>query len=269
VLNHFVEFTGDAEIEQVTSNDVRRFLNHLHSDHGMSKRTIHDHWARLSSFWTWAQTELGVDHIIRGYPKTLIEPFTQDEVRRMVKAAGYMKPYRGKGGKLITTKQPSANRDTAIILTLVDSGLRASELCNLTIKDYDQKRGRLHVRHGKGDKQRFVVLGNRTKKALWKYLADRQGKEPLFATKTGRALDRYHVHRLVERVGEQAGVEGAHPHRFRHTFAITFLRNGGNIHLLKELLGHETLEMTMHYARLAEQDIDKASGHSPVDNWKI
>lgn len=43
VLNHFVEFTGDAEIEQVTSNDVRRFLNHLHSDHGMSKRTIHDH----------------------------------------------------------------------------------------------------------------------------------------------------------------------------------------------------------------------------------
>lgn len=126
--------------------------------------------------------------------------------------------------------------------------------------------------HGKGDKQRFVVLGNRSRKALWRYLATRpaaQREESLFATKTGKALDRFQVHRLIERLGEQAGIDNAHPHRFRHTFAITFLRNGGNIYLLKELLGHETLEMTMHYAKLADQDIDKASGHSPVDNWKL
>ncbi|TXG77464.1 integrase [Candidatus Dojkabacteria bacterium] len=64
-------------------------------------------------------------------------------------------------------------------------------------------------------------------------------------------------------------MDNAHPHRFRHTFAITFLRNGGNIYLLKELLGHETLEMAMHYAKLAEQDIAKAGVHSPVDNWKL
>ena len=278
VFNHFAEFVGDVELEAITSNDVRRFLNHLRTEHDMSKRTVHDNWARLSSFWTWAEQELRIDHIIRGkikrpgYPKTLIEPFTQDEVRRMVKAAEHMKPYKGKGGKLITPRQPTASRDIAIVLTLVDSGLRASELCSLTLADYDQKRGRLHVRHGKGDKQRFVVLGNRSRKALWRYLATRpaaQGKESLFATKTGKALDRFQVHRLIERLGEQAGIDNAHPHRFRHTFAITFLRNGGNIYLLKELLGHETLEMTMHYAKLAEQDIDKASGHSPVDNWKL
>lgn len=278
VFNHFAEFVGDVEMEAITSNDVRRFLVHLRTDHNLSKRTVHDHWARLSSLWTWAETELKIEHVIKGkikrpaYPKTLIEPFTPQEVHLMVIAAEYMKEYKGRNGKVIKARQPTASRDVAMVLVLADSGLRAKELCDLTIADFDTKRGRLHVRHGKGDKQRFVVLGNRSRKALWRYLASRQnaqGKEPLFITREGKPVDRFQVHHLVQRIGDQAGVDNAHPHRFRHFYAISFLRAGGNIHMLKELLGHETLEMTMHYAKLAEQDIDKASGHSPVDNWKI
>lgn len=277
VFNHFSEFVGDVEIEAIASNDVRRFLGHLRTEHKLSKRTVHDHWARLSSLWTWAETELKIEHVIRGkikrpaYPKTLIDPFTAKEVRLMVIAAEYQKEYT-RNDKTIKARQPTANRDVAIVLTLVDTGIRVQELCDLTITDYDQGRGRLHIQHGKGDKARYVILGNRSRKALWRYLADRptrKDKEPLFVTREGKPVDRFQVHRLVERIGDQAGVENAHPHRFRHTFAITFLRNGGNIHLLKELLGHETLEMTMHYARLAEQDIDKAAAHSPADNWKV
>jgi integrase/recombinase XerD len=277
VLNHFSEFVGDVEIEAITSNDVRRFLVHLRTERNLSKRSVHDHWARLSSLWTWAEVELKIEHVIKGkvkrpaYPKTLIDPFTAQDVHLMVIAAEWQKEYV-KGRKAVKAKHPTGERDRAIVLLLADTGLRASELCDLTIKDYDEKRGRLHVRHGKGDKQRHVILGVRSRKAIWKYLASRtaaQEKDPLFITREGKPIDRFGVHNLVERIGKQAGVENAHPHRFRHFFAITFLRNGGNIYLLKELLGHETLQMTMHYAKLAEQDIDKAGVHSPVDNLKI
>jgi integrase/recombinase XerD len=59
-------------------------------------------------------------------------------------------------------------------LTLVDTGMRASELCALTLANYDQKRGRFHIQHGKGDKARYVVAGKRTQKAIRRYLISRE-----------------------------------------------------------------------------------------------
>lgn len=58
-------------------------------------------------------------------------------------------------------------------------------------------------------------------------------------------------------------------HRFRHTFAITFLRNGGSPLLLQALLGHARLETVQHYVRLAEQDIEAARAFSPADGWRL
>ena len=164
------------------------------------------------------------------------------------------------------------SHNRAIILTLLDTGLRASELCDLTIGDYDRGRGRLHIRHGKGDKQRFVPVGQRAQKSLWRYLADRpraKPSAPLFATRNGNHLDRDNLRHLLDRLGKNSGVTGVYPHRFRHTYAIEFLRAGGNLLTLQAILGHETLEMVRRYARIAEQDIDEAGGNSPVDNWKL
>ena len=115
-------------------------------------------------------------------------------------------------------------------------------------------------------------MGNRTRKSLWKYLNSRQGgkaKEPLFATRTGEHLERNNIRHMLNAVASQAGVVNVHPHRFRHTFAINFLRNGGSVLVLQELLGHESLDMVTNYVHLASSDIDTASQHSPVDRWKI
>ncbi len=75
-------------------------------------------------------------------------------------------------------RRPTAKRDRALILTLLDTGLRASELCSLKIGDMDQKTGRLQVRHGvtggaKGGKGRTVYIGKTTRKILWRYLSER------------------------------------------------------------------------------------------------
>ncbi|MCB0141992.1 MAG: tyrosine-type recombinase/integrase [Caldilineaceae bacterium] len=278
VFRLLTDYLGDMEFEAITANDIRRFLAHQATDRNLSRRSIHDIRARLSSLWSWAEQELGAPHIIRGrvqtprYTEKKIEPFTQEEVKQLLKGINYSQEWETATGKITQSQRPTADRDRAIVLTLLDSGVRASELCALTLRDYDRKRGRLYIRHGKGDKERFAVVGNRTQKAIWRYLAGRTDTQlgaPLFSTKTGQHMDRNNLRHTLKGIGKRSGVHNVHPHKFRHTFAINFLRNGGNVFLLKELLGHESLEMVMHYARIAEQDLDAGQKHSPADNWKL
>ena len=277
IFQRLITFLGDKTFDQITSNDIRRFLAYVADEYELGDKSIANVWICLSSLWTWAEAEMKAAHIIRGkvkrprYSTPTIETFNQDEVKALLRAAEYTKEYTAHGGKRTRNRRPTADRDRAIILTLLDTGIRAQELCDLTIADYDQKRGRLHIRHGKGNKQRFVILGNRAKKAVWKYLTERGKRKntaPLFAAKTDEHLLRHNLHHMLNRIGEEAGVT-AYPHKFRHTMAITFLRNGGNVLLLKELLGHESIEMVMHYARIVDQDIDQAGEYSPADNWKL
>ena len=133
---------------------------------------------------------------------------------------------------------------------LVDTGVRVSELCNFKIKDYAQQQGRLFVREGKGDKDRVVFLGNAGRRILWRYLTTRPAakqEDYLFPSKTNRRLDRNNLRETIQRVAERAGVSGVTIHRFRHTFAINFLRNGGSVLELQEMLGHEKMETVRIY----------------------
>lgn len=278
IFRRLIEFLHDKDIEQVSSNDIRRFLAHQVDQHGLSPKSLSNVWTALSSLWSWAEKELSLPHALRGkvkrprYTRPVIEPFTQDEIRALLKAAEYTADWTAASGKRTQSRRPTASRDKAIILVLLDSGIRAQELCDLTVSDYDDKRGRLHIRHGKGDKQRFVILGNRARKAIWKSLIER-GKlkpaAPLFATQTAEHIQRDNLRHTLQRIAERANVDNVHPHRFRHTFAINFLRNGGNVLLLKELLGHESIEMVMRYAHIAEQDIERGSDYSPADHWRL
>jgi integrase/recombinase XerD len=75
---------------------------------------------------------------------------------------------------------------------------------------------------------------------------------------------------LIKRIAERAGVKNAYPHKFRHTFAITYLRSGGDIFTLQEMLGHGSLDMVRHYAKVAQVDVEQAHRKaSPADNWRL
>ena len=135
--------------------------------------------------------------------------------------------------------------------------------------DVDLKTGKVFVT-GKGSKERHCYLGTTTRRSLWRYLADRENDPdaPLFTTHDDRPLQRTWLRKVVATLGDRAGVSNAHPHRFRHTFAVQFLRNGGDIFTLQMLLGHSSLEMVKYYARLAAIDAEQAHRRaSPADHW--
>jgi integrase/recombinase XerD len=135
------------------------------------------------------------------------------------------------------------------------------------------------VKHGrlggaKGGKGRTVYLGKATRRAVWRYLADREdgedGDASLFLVRYDRPMTRNALRLLMARLGKKAGVKKCHPHRFRHTFSITYLRSGGDVFTLQALLGHSTLDMVKHYARIAEIDVEQAHRRaSHADNWRL
>ena len=279
VFRRFRAFVGDADVAGLTGDDIRRFLEAMQTRYELGDKTICNYWVALSAFWTWAEKEIGVEHIIRGrverprFQRKKIVAYREGEVQAMIGACAKADTWRTSTGKIARGKRPTADRDRAIIVTLVDTGLRASELCDLLIRDYDRERGSLYVRDGKWGKERTVYAGDATKRMIWRYLLGRKDakpNDPLFATASGRRMDRNNLRQTLQRIGGRGGVVNVTVHRFRHTYAITFLRNGGSPLVLQELLGHEKLDTVRIYTALAEIDLEKAQrASSPADGWDL
>lgn len=270
-------FGPDAEFSAISSGDIRVFVDRLRGA-GLSERTVHDNLVVCSALWTFAESEFGFPHVVKAVEKPRfrephIIPYKHEEIKALVRAAEWTAVWYTSDGRQTRSRRPTARRDVAMILTLLDTGLRVSEFCSLTMRDYTSNTGQLHIRHGKGDKSRFVYAGNRAQKAIWRYLLQRKGmrpNDPLFASKTEGEMERNNVRHTLNAIAKNAGVTGVHPHRFRHTFAIEFLRNGGNVFELKRILGHEKLATVEIYLELAATDIQRAQQtNSPADNWRL
>jgi len=145
-------------------------------------------------------------------------------------------------------------RDEALIRVLLDAGVRVSEACGLSVDGVDLDQGMALVK-GKGSKVRPVYLGARTVRSLDRYLRARSLErwchlDALFITQRGALTPDGARDRITLR-GQQAGIEGLHPHRFRHTFAHDFLMNGGQERDLKRLAGWTSDVMLERYGASA------------------
>jgi integrase/recombinase XerD len=151
----------------------------------------------------------------------------------------------------------------------MDTGLRISEAISLKLEDIDWNRNSVKVM-GKGSKERIVPFGRAVRKALMAYL-DRRGNldtDMLFVTEYGETVRRQKALEAIKALGKKAGITGVRvsPHTLRHTFAKTFLVNGGDPFTLQQILGHTTLDMTRKYIALANSDLQTAhSKYSPAD----
>lgn len=245
----------------------------------IGRKQILNHHTGLSALWTWATREGYItEHIMRHVPRPrperpAITPLSQADVKALLAVCDRSAPYARPGQRPADYSRPSAVRDRAILLILLDTGVRASELSDLRLRHIDLRNAAITVT-GKGAKTRRLPLGPIAAKALTRHIyinrADAGANDPVFLGRFGAAMNRDALLKLIYRLGERAGVPDVHPHRFRHTFAIEYLRNGGNTRALQEALGHETLDMIRTYTRIAEADL--ANGHriaSPVEHWRL
>lgn len=290
-ISRLAGFLGDdPHFTDITTDDLRRFLNFLQDEYvpdprnpsrRLSAKTVRNTYITLSSCWTWAEQEFEARHAVRpiAIPEAaekVIEPLAKEDVEALFSACGYTKPWKNRSNT--RTRRPTCTRDRAIVLFLLDTGVRAEELCEVMMDEADLKTSRVKVAgkaRGRDPKERIVHLGKGARRAIWRYLQTREWQrpnDPLFATGPDeQPFDRHVLRRLLNRMGERAGLsKSVYPHRFRHTFAINFLRNGGNLFELQRLLGHTSLKMVMRYARIADSDTEAAHRRaSPVDNWRL
>lgn len=264
----------DPPIAVITPQTIRQFLNSLD---GLSNKSVLNCHVGLASLWTWAMDEGICDqHIVRKVkrPKPeqrAIVPFTCEEVKALLDSIEISKTYSRVGKHSCANRLPNILRNRAIILLLLDTGIRASELCDLKMLNLQHNSIKVF---GKGSKERLLPISNRTLQAIQDYLANERGrvsmKSILFVTRKKNALTNDVLYHQIVHAGDRAGVYQAHTHKFRHTFAINFLRNGGNIYALQMMLGHASLEMVKRYLAIVQADLENVHEvASPVKNWGL
>lgn len=290
-LERMTKYLMDPEFEKITSADILKFYFWVQTDFRpvrakdesgrLSPSSIRNCWCAIRSLYNWASIELKVqrpDLSIKSprWTPPEISGFTMDEIKAMVKATESSAIARPSNRKSFTMKTPHPNRDRAIILFMLDTGLRVSEVARLEVQDVNVTSGDVYIRpFGTGikTKSRHVYIGSSTMKAVWLYLSTRKDAKPtdrLFVTDENRPMDRDSIRSMLDRVGQRANVRDVYPHRFRHTFAIEFLRNGGDVFNLQRLLGHSTLDMVKRYLSLSNSDAAEAHRRaSPADRWKL
>jgi len=267
-LSKFARIHGQIGMKDIDAAIVIRFMDSLTH---LSNKTLLNHHIAFSALWTWALNNKHVDsHIIREFvprpkpEKRVVHPYTQDEVFKLIDGCKYSKVYT-RNGKPSRTKHlvKYAERNRAIMLLLLDTGLRSDEVCKARIDDLDRKENTLKVM-GKGDKERIVPFSDFTARAIYGYLNARR-KGFIFPTSDGRSLSRDEMFKTIRIIGERVKVKGANVHRFRHTFAIEYLRNGGRTEHLRVMLGHVSQELLSVYVELATIDlIEEHKFASPV-----
>jgi hypothetical protein len=262
LMSRFVAHLGASEASSVT---CRAFL----SSHGDCRPvSVNSYFRILRAFFNWCVE----GRLMEKSPLTGVKaPIARTDQKHPLNESQVQQLLLGARAGFYP------ERDEAIVTMLVDIGLRADELCGLIWGQIDLH-GRRITLSGKGNRIRTVFFGSATHKALIKHLREEcQGHEPnqrdyVFVSERGGNGQRITVSglgQLIRRIAKRAqfpvGVPVG-PHQLRHTFAVQFLRNGGNIFALREMLGHVSLDMTQRYLRLANADIEVQARHaSPAD----
>jgi len=285
-LHYMCAYFNDPELESLTLEDWKRYFVHLQTDYKpkrlsgdtspLAPATIDSHWKTLRGFYNWAEEILSIERVDKKLPRIKyqspqIVPFTKEETIRLLDACQYALVEKTSGRKY-RIKRQHADRDKAIMLILLDTGIRLGELLRLRVGDINLENGEIYIRphrDGRKSKSRTVFLGARARQAIWKYIAKLQAHDddqslPLFDFRGAS------FRQALARIAKSANVEHVYPHRFRHTFAINYLRNQGDVFTLQRLLGHSSLDMTRRYLDIAQSDIATAHRYaSPVDKWKL
>lgn len=231
-------------LEEVTTYDIRFYLSMRRQVGRVSNRTLDGMRRCYSSFFGWLAAERLIPHNpcaalaqIKSR-KTVKKPYSPAEMEKMRKACCNI-------------------RDLALVDFLYCTGCRVSEVSKLDISDVDFERMECVVL-GKGNKERKVYLTEVAAMHLQEYLSSRNdNSEALFAGKRKR-LKKNGIEAIVKKLGRKAGVENAHPHRYRRTLATNLLDRGMPIQDVAAILGHADLKTTQVYCYISQANVRAA-----------
>lgn len=256
----------DPDIKTITTPLLTIYLNH-HEQRGLTASTRRRILATISGLYTWLTSpdiELLKTNPAHGVavpklPKRVVRHLPREHLELMLQA---------------TDRARTPRRARALLLFLIDTGARATEVAEAQLENANLKTGKIKIR-GKRDKERHVYLGRRALSALWLYVQDERPDPAhphanLFLTHDGYPMNRHSIRRAVYRIAKWAGVK-ANPHLFRHTSAVEHLRAGMNVFALRDHLGHESVKTTQGYlSALNDEDVEKqAQRTSPSDTWRL
>lgn len=254
---------GIARVDQITPADLRRYFA------AMVERNLAE------------DSQATAARVIRGWLNFLVREEVLDKSPmakvRMPRPSKRILPAfeESEVAKLLDATGTSRDglRDRAIILVLLDSGLRVSELCGLNVGDIDTQDGTVFVRQGKGKKDRTCFVGAKARKALLRYLLtadDVANDSPLFTNEaTGERITHSGIRQMCRRLKKRCGLQDVTPHKFRRTFCLWSLRAGMDLVSLSRIMGHEDTSLIRRYAAQLTDDLRAAHrAHSPLDSAK-
>ena len=234
-------------VQRITTDDIRKYLTTYQIQRKSSKVTIDNIRRILATFYSWLEDE---DYIVKS------------PVRRIhkVKTAKVIKETYSDEALEQMRDNCDSLRDLAIIDLLASSGMRVGELVALNRDDINFNE-RECVVFGKGNKERLVYFDARTKSHLRNYLNSRtDGNPALFVTLRApyNRLQIGGVELRLRQLGRRLSIPKVHPHKFRRTLATSAIDKGMPIEQVQQLLGHQKIDTTMHYAMVKQQNVKLA-----------
>ena len=238
---------GATTLAALTAGELRRYICEL-QDRGLADNSVRGAFLSLKCMCNWAAREgYPVDAALlrvktpRVAEKELVT-YQEDQVRTVLTAAS-------DGWPKLTVR------------ILIGTGLRISELCDLTVDDFedDGEAAFLKVRRGKGAKFRRVPVTFRLRRDVVRWINhDRPDcrHQQLLAMRGDEPVSVDTVTRMLARLSDRVGFR-VHAHRFRHTFATEYLRNDGSMERLRKILGHSSYQMVLRYVHLRKGDLSK------------
>jgi integrase/recombinase XerD len=247
-LRRFIEWLPVTNVEDITRQHLRQYGAWLRTL-GIKSVTQHGYMTAAKAFLNWLAHEDAIDSRVTMHvemPKVeqkIVQTLSPAHISALVNAA------RSQECKA------TAERDAAIVLLLLDGGMRANELCNLTLDNIDIEQGYVRIVNAKGRKQRELGIGRECRRALGRYIHRYrpQTDDPhvFISHRTGEGLVYGGLWHTLRRLSRMAGLPDGtvRPHILRHSWSASALKAGMDVVRISRLLGHESLATTETYIR--------------------
>lgn len=245
----FLEGQAVRYIFQITPQVIRDYLLYLEEVKEHNSGGVHSYYRVIKTFlrWFWEEVDLTSINPISKVkaPKLPVEPIegiSKEEFDSMLSQCKRGTYY--------------GERDRAILLTLLDTGVRANELCQMNLEDVNLMDSSILIRQGKGRKPRFVFFGKTTRKQLRKWITLR-GLEgnALFNSRQGERVKYSTLREVMRRLSFKAGVKEPSLHDFRRAFCLECLNRGMSEISIARIMGHTTTGLIGRYAKQKKGDL--------------